>query len=77
MNAVEFGSHLATNDKIEVPPEVAAQLPAGTDVRVIVLWGMDEEEDAEWRKLATKRFAAQYSPEDSCYEQLLNEPPTR
>ena len=77
MNAVEFGSRLAASDNIEVPPDVAAQLPAGSNVRVIVMWETPEEEDADWRKLGTERFAAGYAPEDSICEKLLDEPQSR
>jgi endo-1,4-beta-D-glucanase Y len=34
-------------------------------------------EDEEWRKLTSERFAAAYVPEDSVYEQLIDEPPSR
>jgi hypothetical protein len=75
MKAVEFGSVLVAPDRIEVPPEVAAQLSPGSAVRVIVLWEFSEDED--WRRAGMERFAAAYAPEDSIYEALIHEPPNR
>ena len=75
MKALEFESRLEANDRIEIPPEVANQLPAGSDVRVIVLW--DSSEDDDWRMAGMRRLEAAYAPEDSIYDELINEPPTR
>ena len=75
MKAVEFGSRWEANNRIEIPPEVANQLPAGSDIRVIVLW--DSSEDEAWRRAGMQSFAAAYAPEDSIYDELLHEPPPR
>jgi hypothetical protein len=77
MKAVEFASRLDANDRIEIPPEVANQLPAGSDIRVIVLWDSNEDEDEAWRLAGMQSFAAAYAPEDSIYDELLHEPPPR
>lgn len=77
MKAVEFGSRLEANDRIEIPPEVADQLPAGSDIRVIVLWDSSEDEDEAWRRAGMRRLEAAYAPEDSIYDELINEPSTR
>jgi hypothetical protein len=55
--------------------EVARELPESAHIRVILLW--ETGEDEEWRKLTSERFAAAYAPEDSVYEQLIDEPPSR
>ena len=75
MKAVEFDGTLASGDNIQVPPEVARELPAGSTVRVILLW--DGEQDDAWSRKTRERFAAAYAPEDSIYEKLIDEPPSR
>lgn len=75
MKAVEFEGQLTSGDNIRIPPEVAGQLPPGSHVRVILLWEGHEEED--WRRLSQASFAAAYAPEDSVYEKLIHEPPSR
>ena len=75
MKAVEFEGRLAADDRIEIPPEVARQVPEDSRLRVILMWGEDDEDG--WRKLAMERFTAAYAPEDSVYEKLVDEPPSR
>lgn len=75
MKAVEFEGRLAPTEQISVPGEIARQIPAGSNVRVILLW--DDSAEADWRNLARERFAEAYSPEDSVYEKLIDEPPSR
>jgi hypothetical protein len=75
MNAIEFDAQLTSGDRIQVPLEVARELPESARIRVILLW--ETGEDEEWRKLTSERFAAAYAPEDSVYEQLIDEPPSR
>lgn len=75
MKAVEFEGQLTSGDQIQVPPDVAHELPAGSHVRVILLWESGEEDD--WRRLSQERFASAYAPEDSVYEKLIDEPPSR
>jgi hypothetical protein len=75
VKAVEFESQVAPSDQIPVPGEIARQIPAGSNVRVILLWGEGEQDD--WRELSRERFAAAYAPEDSIYETLIDETPSR
>jgi hypothetical protein len=75
VKAVEFEGRLAPTEQIAVPGEIARQIPAGSNVRVILLWEDGEQDD--WRNLARERFAAAYGPEDSVYEKLIDEPPSR
>jgi hypothetical protein len=75
MRAAEFEGRIASTDQIAVPGEIARQIPSGSSVRVIVLWEDSEHDD--WRNLARERFAAAYAPEDSVYEKLIDEPPSR
>ena len=74
MKALEFQSELAEHDQISVPADIARQIPAGSDVRVILLVA---DEDESWRNAAAEAFAAAYSDEDSVYEELIAEPPVR
>jgi hypothetical protein len=75
MKAVEFESRLTSSDNIRIPPELARELPEGSRVRVIVLWGGSEEDD--WHRFSQEHFASAYAPEDSVYEKLIHEPPSR
>ena len=75
MKALEFEGRLANTNQIQLPPDVARQIPEGSDVRVILLFGANEDED--WRQLSLQRFSAAYAEEDAGYERLLDGPPTR
>jgi hypothetical protein len=75
MKAPEFESRVANQHRIEVPPEVARQIPGGSAVRVILLF--DSGEDEGWRQLSLERFAAAYCEEDSVYEKLIDGPESR
>lgn len=72
MNALEFESRLADKSHISVPPDIARRIPDDTAVRVILLFGEDEQED--WRQLALRQFSAAYSEEDAVYERLIDGP---
>jgi hypothetical protein len=72
LKTVEFEAILAASRSIEVPPDVAAQLRAGSNVRVIVMWETPEEEDEAWRTLTSERFALGYALEDSIFDQLID-----
>ena len=63
MKALEFDSRLEGADRIRVPSELARQLPTNSRLRVIVMWG-DDEEDA-WHELAMEGLRSAYAPEDS------------
>ncbi len=76
MKAVEFKSTVASNGQISVPAEVAHQIPAGEQLHIVVLWETPTIDDA-WGALGRQRFEAAYAPEDSVYEQLMDEPSTR
>jgi hypothetical protein len=68
MKALEFESRMEGADRIGIPSELARQLPTDSRLRVIVMWG-DDEDDA-WHKLAMEGLSSAYAPEDSIYEQL-------
>jgi hypothetical protein len=72
MKALEFQSRLERENQIQVPPDLARQIPEGSAVRVIVLF--DSGDDENWRQLSLERFSAAYADEDAVYDELLNGP---
>jgi hypothetical protein len=73
MKAIEFDGSVAPNGQIAVPPEIADQIPAGEPLHVVVQWDGEATEDESWRGQGRRRFEAAYAPEDSVYDQLMNE----
>lgn len=73
MKAVEFKGKLSDEDNMVVPAEIARQIPAGSNLRVILLW--DDGDD--WLRIGKERFADAYAPEDVVYEKLIDEPASR
>jgi len=73
MKAVEFEGTVTANGQIAIPAEIAEQLPLGEPLRVVVQWDGSDDEDGAWRTLGRQRFEAAYAPEDSVYDQLMDE----
>ena len=69
MKAVEFTTELKGSNVLEVPSEVAAQLPKAGKARVIVLT-IEENEEAEWHWGAYEQFLREDPPEDAIYDGL-------
>ena len=67
MNAIEFTTELSGSSVLQIPAEVAAQLPKAGKVRIIVLAG-EENGDPEWRLAAYEQFLRDDSPEDAVYD---------
>ncbi len=76
MSTVDFKGTLTANGQIDVPPEIASQVPKGAEVQVMLLWGTTDDEN-EWRNAGRGRFESSYSPEDSIYEQLIHDSSAR
>jgi hypothetical protein len=76
MKAVEFESTVAPGGHIALPPEVAREIPAGEQLRVVVMWEPSNL-DLAWRTAGRQRFEAAYCPEDAVYEQLIDDAPIR
>jgi hypothetical protein len=74
MKTADFRGEIAPNGQIAVPPEIAAQVPPGEKVAVVLAWGVSEEENG-WRESGRRRFESAYAPNDSVYEQLIHDPP--
>ena len=74
MKTADFRGEIAPNGQIAVPPEIASLVPAGEKVAVVLAWGVSEEEN-EWREAGRRQFESAYAPNDSVYEQLIDDPP--
>jgi len=68
MRTVEFETDLRKRGSLDIPPEVAAQLPVPGHARVILILG-DAEDDADWRLLTSQQFLRSYSDEDALYDE--------
>lgn len=75
MKAVEFESTVTASGDIQLPPEVAAEIPAGEPLRVVVMW--EPPLEAGWRSAGRQAFEAAYAPEDAIYERLIDDAPDR
>ena len=69
MNAVEFTTELSGNSVLNIPLEIAARLPHGGRVRVIVLIE-DGPDDPAWRDFGYRQFLREDPPEDAIYDSL-------
>ena len=76
MKTADFTCELTPNGQIDVPPEIAAQVPRGEQIQVVLRWG-DSEDDASWRMAGRRQFESAYAADDSIYELLIDEPSTR
>jgi hypothetical protein len=77
MKALEFEGRLTHKDQIQLPADVAQQIPEGSAVRVILLLDSSHGEDQTWRQVSLERFSAAYTEEDSVYESLIHGPASR
>ena len=76
MKTADFKGQLTPNGQIAVPPDIAALVPPGEPIQVILQWGASED-DAAWRAAGRRRFEAAYAADDSVYESLIHDTPTR
>jgi len=67
MKSVDFRGEITPTGQISVPPEIAAQVPPGEKVAVVLAWGASEEDNA-WRAAGRRQFESAYAPDDSVYE---------
>jgi len=77
MKALEFDTQVANHDEIRVPPDVAAQIPEGSSLRLILLPDAEDADAQGWRQVSLDRFSAAYSEEDAVYEKLDDGPSVR
>ena len=76
MKAVEFEATMSQSGEIVLPTEFLGEIPAGQQLKVIVMWKAGSV-DAAWRAAGRLRFEEAYSAEEVIYEQLINETPGR
>jgi hypothetical protein len=69
MKALEFEAQLNPDQTLSVPQAVAAQIPQGERVRVLVLVSEPTEDEA-WQRLTTEQFFKGYAESDAIYDQL-------
>jgi hypothetical protein len=74
MKAVEFESTVAPGGQISVPLEIAQLIPAGEQLRVVVMW---ENSDSDVAQVSRQPFEGAYAPEDEVYERLMDDPSIR
>ena len=75
MSTADFKGELTANGQIAVPPEIAARVPPGEPIQVVLRWG--DSEDAAWRAAGRRQFDAAYAEDDSVYESLIHDTPAR
>jgi hypothetical protein len=66
---LEFAARLNDDRTLTVPPEVAAQLPPGRPLRVLLLVD-DSEDERDWVRMATEEFLKGYAESDAIYDEL-------
>jgi hypothetical protein len=76
MNAVEFETTLTQAGQIALPTELLDNIPAGQQLRVVVMWQAGAP-DTAWQLAGRQCFEQAYSAEDSVYEQLIDDSPHR
>jgi len=72
MKSVEFEATLTNDGKIALPAEIAGDVPAGQELRIVVMWE-GTSTDSAWTEAGRRRFEESYCAEDAVYEQLLND----
>ncbi len=69
MKAVAFETQVHADQTLPIPSSVAAELPTGQTVRVLVLLP-DSSDDADWERLTAEQFLKGYADSDAIYDQL-------
>jgi hypothetical protein len=69
MKAIEFKSHLNTDETLSVPPNIVPLLPKEESIRVLVLME-DSEDDADWSRFTAMEFLKGYGESDAIYDDL-------
>lgn len=71
MKAYEFPAKVTTEGKLEFSDAILKQLPSNQEVRVIILVNEPTDtEAADWSRLATQQFFADYSDTDAIYDEI-------
>ena len=67
MSSIEFEAELRGEPILNLPPDVAAQLPKSGRATIVV-FVQDDQEDQEWRSAAYEQFMKDDSSEDAVYD---------
>ena len=67
MKALEFESRLSDEANLNVPEDLAGQIPREEAVRVIVLLP-EGAQDQDWQRLTSEQLLSGYSESDSIYD---------
>ena len=73
MKTVEFETMMTQEGQIVLPSEFLGDIPAGQQLKVVVMWDVD----SAWSSTGRMRFEEAYCAEDIVYEQLIHEAPGR
>ena len=76
MRVVEFEGTVAPDGHVALPPEIASEIPAGEQIRIVVMWAAGDA-DGAWRTVSRQRFEEAYAPEDAVYDRLIDDPAIR
>lgn len=76
MQAVEFQTRLGADRAIRLPDELAKRVPAGKNVRILLLWEEEPIEyadwtDEEWSTMSMMEMAKSYTDDEPDYGDLL------
>jgi len=69
MKALEFEAQVNPDHTLAIPTSIAAEIPSGKPVRILILVP-DSSEDAEWERLTAEQFLKGYADSDAIYDQL-------
>jgi len=72
MKAYEFAMRTTPDGKLELPEALLKLLPGNQVIRTIFLINepMDEQDQADWSRLAAEQFLAGYSEADAVYDRI-------
>jgi hypothetical protein len=76
MKTAGFKGEPTPTGQIAVPPDIAALVPPGQQIEVVLQWGA-QDDDAVWRAAGRRRFEAAYTADDAIYESLIHDTQTR
>jgi hypothetical protein len=69
MKSIEFITELSGTSVLNIPLELAAQLPKSGKARIVVLTE-DDTGESSWRLGSYEQFLRDDSPEDAVYDSL-------
>ena len=64
----EFDTQLGADSTVKIPTNVVAQIDGTQTLRVVLLVPDEDDEDRDWRRLATEQFLKGYAESDAIYD---------